>query len=396
MGRIGKKGVILLAIVLVTGSVIVAVRVANGRRLNRLLADANSAIDERDFPLASSRFDEYLRSRPDDLAVRLLAARTARRQGQFDAAREHLDYYQDHNGPPEPRLRELQLLLAAQGSGTSGAETLIAACLSPSPPTDADLVLEVAIEQQLKLLEREFNSGLTLVEGPNAKARAQIEKAIALWLQQRPGRADQVQGLLWRGKLNLMIDRRAAIDDFRRANEMDPNHFDARFHLAASLMEYDVSVAGGHLGLLHGRDPRNPQVTMLLARARRSLGQPESAIKLLDELLDRSLLDRGPAYTAAVLERGKATLDLGRPNDAEPFLRRALAQAPNDPFVHLALSRCLLLTGKETEAKRHEQRYKELQLNNLKAEEDQAAARRDLQNRLDRRDKSPGLPSPNR
>jgi Flp pilus assembly protein TadD len=130
---------------------------------------------------------------------------------------------------------------------------------------------------------------------------------------------------------------------------------------------------------------------MLLARARRSLGQPESVIGLLDELLERS-----PTDTAAILERGKATLDLGRPNEAEPFLRLALAQAPNDPFVHLALSRCLLLTGKEPEARRHQQLYEELQLKILQAEEDLAASRREWQNKTDRGDKSPRLTFPER
>ncbi len=396
MGRIGKKGVILVAILFVAGSILVAARIANRRRLDRLLDEANASLDQRGFRLASSRFEEYLRSRPDDLPVRLLAAQTARRRGDLDAARDHLGIYQDHNGPPEPRLRELKLVLLAQGQGASDTETLITECLSPSAPPDADLVLEAVIEHQLKLLDRESNSGMSLVEGANAKARAQTEQTIATWLQRRPGRADQAQGLIWRGKLNLLFNRRAAIDDFRRAIEMDPNHFDARLNLAVSLVEYDVSEAAKQLELLHSRDPRNTQVILLLARARRSLGQPESVIGLLDELLERSPLERGPVYTAAILERGKAALDLGRPNEAESFLRRALAQTPNDPFVHLALSRCLLLTGKEAEAKHHEQLYRELQLKNLKAEEDRAALKREWQNKMDRGSRTPPLASPAR
>src|SRR5262249_46315468 len=153
-------------------------------------------------------------------------------------------------------------------------------------------VLEVAIEHQLKLLEREANSGMSLVEGTNGTARDKTEQAIATWLQWRTGRADQVQGLIWRGKLNLLVSRRAAIDDFRRATEMDPGHFDARLNLAVSLVEYAVGESAEHLELLRARDPRNPRVVMLLARARRSLGQPESVIALLDELLERSPLER--------------------------------------------------------------------------------------------------------
>src|SRR5262249_10870034 len=240
------------------------------RRLDRLVADAEAALDQRDFRLASSRLEEYLQSCPDDLAVRLLAAQAARRQGHFDAARDHLTFYQDHKGPPEVALREMHLL-ATQGYDAPDAEPLIAACLSPSPAPDADLVLEAAIEHRLKLLERERDSGKSLVEGPFVKARAQAEQAITLWLERRPGPADQVQGLVWRGKLNLLIDRRAALADFRRATELAPDHFDARVNLAATLLEYDVGEAAEHLELLHARDPRNPQVSMLLARARRGL-----------------------------------------------------------------------------------------------------------------------------
>ncbi len=388
MRRIGKKGVILIAALLVAGSVILADHVASKRRLDRILADADLALDHRDFPVASSQLNEYLDARPDDSSVRLLAAQTARRQGDFAAARRHLRFYEEHKGPPEPRLREEQLLLA-QEDGSWDADDLIASCLSPSPPQDVDLVLEVAIEQQLKLIEHASNTGKTLVEGPYAKARSQTEQAIGIWLQRRPGQADQVQGLIWRGKLNLLSNPRAAIDDFRRATDLDPNHYNARLNLAISLIEYDVSEAAEHLEILHARKPEDEQVIMLLARARRSLGHPEGAIDLLDQLLERS-----PEFTAAVLERGKAALDLGRPKEAEKFLRMALDQTPNDPFVHLALSRCLLLTGKEQEAKRHEQLYKSIQLENLKAEEDRAKVRREWQNKKDRGENIPRPNSP--
>jgi predicted Zn-dependent protease len=129
---------------------------------------------------------------------------------------------------------------------------------------------------------------------------------------------------------------------------------------------------------------------MLLARVRRSVGQPASAIEILDQLLQHN------PTPAALLERGKATLDLGKPAAAEPFLRQALDQSPDDPFVHLALSRCLLLTGREAEAKKHEQLYKDLQQKRLKAEDDLAESRRQWQNKEDRADRMPRTGSPSR
>jgi predicted Zn-dependent protease len=389
MPRIGKKGVILVAILVIVGSALLADHVATNRRLDRLLADANAAIDRRDFPSASARLTEYLRDRPDDLPVRLLTAQTARRQGDLDAAHSQLRYYQEHGGPDEPRLREQQLLLA-QESDTADVDALMESSLEPSPPPDVDLVLEVAIEQQVKRLEKAFNAGKTLVDGPNGTTQAQTEHAIAIWLQRRAGSADQVQGLIWRGRLHLLTDQRAAIADFRRATEIDPEHVAARVQLARSLIEYDVNEAGRHLEALHARDAQNPQVIMLLAQVRRSVGQPASAIELLDQLLQRS------PTAAALLERGKAALDLGKPTEAEPFLRRALDETPDNPFVHLALSRCLLLTGREAEAKEHEQLYKDLQQKRLKAEDDLAESRRQWQNKEDRADRVPRAGSPNR
>ncbi|MBO0697306.1 MAG: tetratricopeptide repeat protein, partial [Zavarzinella sp.] len=268
---------------------------------------------------------------------------------------------------------------------------LMASCLSRAPPADVDLVLEVAIEQHLKLLDRAYRSGKTLVDGPSGKARAQTERAIAVWLQRRPLQADQIQGLIWRGDLDLLTNRRAAVDDFRRATEIDPTHFNARLDLAIALVEYDMSEAAQHLEFLHTRDPENQQVTLLLAQVRRSLGQPEAAISLIDELLQRN-----PTHPAAVLERGKAALDLGRPAEAEQFLRLAVGQTPDDPLAHLALSRCLLLLGKEAESKAHEQRYQELELKRLEAEENLAASRRDWQNRTDRGERAPRPGAPMR
>lgn len=390
MGHIGKKGVILVAVLVVAGSALLADHVATRRRMDRLLADANAAIDRREFASASARINEYLRDRPDDLPVRLLAAQTARRQGDLDAAHSHLRYFQEHGGPDEPRLREQQLLLAQEGD-TTDVDVLMESCLEPSPPPDVDLVLEVAIEQQLKRLEKAFNAGMTLVDGPHGKARAQTEQAIAIWLERRASPADQVHGLIWRGQLHLLTDQRAAIADFRRATEIDPEHVGARINLARSLIEYDVNEAARHLEALHARDPLDPQVTMRLAQVKRGLGRPAEANGLLDQLLQRR-----PTDAAALLDRGKGALDLGRPAEAEPFLRRVLEQSPDDPFVHLAFSRCLLLTGREAEAKRHEQHYKELQQKRLQAEDDLAESRRRWQNKEDRTDRAPRTGPPSR
>src|SRR4051794_28439670 len=52
----------------------------------RHLRAAEQAVQRRDFAQAGAHLADYLRLKPDDTDVRLLAARTARRGGDFDGA----------------------------------------------------------------------------------------------------------------------------------------------------------------------------------------------------------------------------------------------------------------------------------------------------------------------
>jgi Flp pilus assembly protein TadD len=96
-------------------------------------------------------------------------------------------------------------------------------------------------------------------------------------------------------------------------------------------------------------------VRLPLARVRRALGQSEEARHLLDDMLASA----GNAVPA-LIERGRLDLDLKRPEDAERWLRRAVAVAPDDPDTHRALSDCLLARGKEAEARSHKETALEL------------------------------------
>jgi len=377
MQGVRKKGVVCLAICLVAGFVIFANRVAESRRLDAIIDAANESIEGRDFAAASAHLNEYLAARPKDIPIRLLAAQTARRNRDFDIARKHLRIYQDLDGPKEPRARERQLLLAQEDGGAEVVD-LLESCLSATPPEDVDLACEVAIEQMLNFLDSSVRAGMSILEGPRGKARDRTELAIQLWFQRRPGQADQVQGLIWRANLNQWVNLASTHSDYRRALEIDPNHFKARTSLAMSLMNYDAREATQHLELLHQRVPSDQHVSIQLAISRRNIGEFQGAILLLDEVLLRT-----PDEPNALLERGKAALDLDRPAEAERFLRQALDRAPNDPFVHLALSRCLLLSGKESQGRHHEQRYTELSSEQLRAGERQAEAQREMRKKME-------------
>ena len=73
------------------------------------------ALERRDFRQASEHFEKCLEVFPTDLTVRLAAAQTARRQGDFDKAAQHLHAYEEANGSREAVALEQQLRRAQSG-----------------------------------------------------------------------------------------------------------------------------------------------------------------------------------------------------------------------------------------------------------------------------------------
>jgi tetratricopeptide (TPR) repeat protein len=229
-----------------------------------------------------------------------------------------------------------------------------------------------AIVEPLDRLEKLQNKGVNVLEGKADELRLRTERAVAHWLTHYESRSDQVQGLIWRGRLQLLIlNQEEAARDFSTALQLEPDNDDARLYLAKTLFERDPKSALEHLEMLWQRDRGNEQISYLLAQCRRSLGQLQEAGQLLDEFLSEN-----PRHAGALLERGKTALDAARPDEAEPFLRRALAEAPDDPAVRLALSRCLHLGGKTKEAQQHQRRYDELAAQGIQRREQMLMERR--------------------
>jgi tetratricopeptide (TPR) repeat protein len=339
---------------------------------------AREALDDRDFRRASRHLKYCLDAWPNDPTVRILAAQAARRQGDLEQARRHLLVYRQQNGSVEEHLREYQLLTIQEGDTRQAAETF-ALCLRDPQPPDTHVLLEAIIEADVARLFRAYLSGAAMLEGETATWRFRAEQALDLWRQQRHSKSDEVQACYWAGRIQVVVDKQDAAATFRKGLELDPNHPEMRYYLALALTDYDPAEASRHLEILHRRDPGNTQVALMLASTLRGLGQLARAQVIVEEVLAAN-----PDDVYALLERGKTALDAGRPGEAEPFLRRALTLSANEPFVHLALSRCLQLGGKSEEARFHEKRYSEIesersQKQRLREEETRVAWRKRLE-----------------
>ncbi len=80
----------------------------HGERFQKHLDVAKAAIQRHDFAKAQAELVECLKIRPDDANVHFLAARTARRAGDFKKAETHLKEYQRLKGlPPVRRSHEM-------------------------------------------------------------------------------------------------------------------------------------------------------------------------------------------------------------------------------------------------------------------------------------------------
>jgi tetratricopeptide (TPR) repeat protein len=317
---------------------------------------ARDAIAQRNFQLAIRHLQAILDVRPGDLRIRLLASQTCRRQGDFSEAGEHMNAYARGKGSKESIAFEIKLTRLQRGD-LSGAAANLAFCANHPDAPETPLILEAQIEGSLKILFPAFAMGMTIRGGVAVSEVARVREAVDLWLQLRPNLPDQVQGLVWRGRLRYCAGEfSSAVADLRHALELDPGHFQASWYLASSVAEESPEEAEGRLEALRQRYPENKQVCLNLAAVRRAIGRLDEARIMLDKMLAAN-----PHDFACLLERGKVDLDAQRAAEAEPFFREAEKLDPNHPQVNVALSRCLYLMGRRQEAASYQERFEKIE-----------------------------------
>jgi predicted Zn-dependent protease len=309
---------------------------------------AEEALERRDFAEADAHLKKCLDASPGNLTWRLAAAQTARRRGDYRAAQDRLAAYEKEGGSAEALAQERKLLLAQQGDPAL-IDALLSSCEGRPKAPETASVLEAVLQGIDTALKAASAKGAK----PPPEYLARARRAAGLWLELRPGPADQAQGLVWRADfLRLGNDRPGAVAELRKALEVAPDHFEARLELAELVAPEDPREAAGLLEALRRRHPDDNRVRYPLALVRRSLGQPDEAKQLLDEVLASE-----PDHAEALVVRGELALDAQQPAEAERLLRRAWTLAPDEPEANLALSNCLKVQGRADEAKTYEDRF---------------------------------------
>lgn len=281
---------------------------------------------------------------PDDRATLLLAARVARRLNLFDEADAFLTRYHEVSGENDDLLVERVLLRCERGevdAVKSFCETLIANEDDRSP-----LILEALVAGHLRAFRL-----------PEAKLY------VALWQEREPdsAQAENMKGYTF----ELGTQQHDALQAYRRAVTLDPNHDEARIRLAQLLVT--LSQAGEalpHLQYLTAKEPANIDVLVDLARCLVRLDEQEEAEKTLARA--RALK---PDHAAALQESGLMALRRDQLGQAETWLREACKLAPGEYQVHYQLALCLQRAGKAQEARALEPQLRQMEQDGKRMQE---------------------------
>jgi tetratricopeptide (TPR) repeat protein len=287
-------------------------------------------------PQAIRHLQVCLRVWPADADVLLMTARAARRARSYDEAERSLEKYQQARGLDEASSFE-QLLLSAERS----VDQVAGVCrhhVEQGHP-DAPLILEALTRgyfRQYRLPEARF--------------------CLDRWLELQP---ENVQAVCLEGQLHLDYEqsRSTALESYRRAVQLDPDHEEARQGLAIVLLESkNFTEAVKHLEFLRQRQPDNLRVRVGLAECHDALGQGAEALRLVD-----SVLAEQPQFQRALALRGRLLTNKGDYTGAEPYLRQAVALNPSDHQARYNLILCLHSSGKEDEVDRNKRELKQME-----------------------------------
>jgi tetratricopeptide (TPR) repeat protein len=303
------------------------------------LRQARATLDDGDYPAARAALRECLRVWPDDAETRLLLARAYWMDGNPTEADEHLRAFRAARGDPAQLALESQMRAAAAGN------------LDP---------VEAALRKHIEGQHPERRYILeSLIRGYLVRQRAEdAERLAGVWIDESP---DRWQPWLYRGIARSLLSHEllsTAHDqskaDFRRVLELKPDNDLALFLLGnAYIMSGQFREALPHLEHYRSLKPDDPQGASTLGGCYRSLGRVEEARALLD-----GWLAAHPGTADVFQVRGEVALDLGKPDEALDFFRRAQALAPSHEKIDYQLARALRALGRDEEAKGHEDRWR--------------------------------------
>jgi tetratricopeptide (TPR) repeat protein len=304
---------------------------------NHYQRQAAKALERQRYPEALAAYERALRYRPDSAELHLLAARTARRAGDYPTARKHLQSCRElQKGVTEEQQVEGYLLRAQTGELDEVADYLTPYLIQEGPLTP--VVLE------------------GLARAYMGKYRSDVAwGCLARWNELEPA---NVEAVFWRGMwYSQQQNTIKAGEDFRRALELDPERIDIRLTYAEILRaEKKFAEVAEQYQFVLQRAPQNADALLGLAQAELELGRAEDARKQLDAMPPDKRESSDYLWVSGMVE-----MRTGHPERAEPLLRRALERDPRHLDACYNLMLCLARLGRDAEAEQMRTRFAQIE-----------------------------------
>jgi tetratricopeptide (TPR) repeat protein len=263
---------------------------------------------------------------PRDLETNLLAARAVRLTGDVKAAEERLQRCLTLHGAPTEEVQLEFLLLRVQ---TGEVDEVAPALMETVEKGHADsaLILETVARAYITRLRYNLAFG-----------------CLSLWVERSPDtpRPYQLRGWV----LERMSHHKAALRDYHKALELDPDLFPVRLRVAEMLLEdMRAPEALPHLERLYKLAPTHPAVLARLGTCRFLQNQPKEARRLLEAAEEHM-----PNDPVLLIPLAKLDLQDGRGAEAERRLRKALRQDAFDTEALYNLASALQMQRKTDES----------------------------------------------
>ncbi len=283
--------------------------------LNQLLADAQAALDRKDYAAAAKDYQSYLEKKPDDAAVHFQLAYTYTALQKIADARPEYQKAIDLNPKMTEAYLNLGLTLVDSDPAAAIAPLSKATELKPDQP-EARFALGLAYEKTGKLPEAADQ--YAAAEKLDAKSfDTHISLARVLLLEKKGAEAET---------------------EFRAAIAMQPGWAPAHLGLSQSLkLQNKLDAAAAEYAIYLGLNPNDPAARAQHASMLYDAGKDDEALAELDAAA-------GSTPEALPLLRLRALILMRKKNFAAavPVLQKAIALAPADPELPAELGHAYL------------------------------------------------------
>ena len=300
------------------------------------------ALQERDYPAASTHFKAYSATYPGSAQAKWQLARSLRCEGKYSEAEQLLE-----SCDWIPEVVELErMLVYVQRYGTRGEIRDVLKGLVYKRHPEERVILEAMFEGDRHVMDFE-----------------QAAAWLNAWLEHFP--EDPIPRL-WRAELLQSFKHLPqARDDYFKLLELQPERIDILLKLGALALadSSDYAAAESFFRRVISHDPRNAEAWLGIARCAHGLGDLEQAAAAVNESLSSQ-----PNNGEACLLMASIVADSGSPEESLSWLRKAEGTKVDEQKLTYQLSQVLGRLGRTEDASKYESRFQLIKLTNEKLE----------------------------